>query len=289
MISRARISLEGLSVGDAAGEQILHSPGPTRALVLDEHVLPVNRKWMWTDDTAMAASIVDELAAHDGIDPDSLARRFAERHHADPARGYGRGAHQVLDEIYAGTPYDAAAKMLFNGQGSHGNGGGMRSAPIGAYFATDMARVIDHAAKSAAPTHAHPDGVAGAIAIAVAAARVFDGERDPRMLLEAVVAHTPGGPTRDGVRRAIPLLGSEPIRVAAELGNGSHVLASDTIPFAIWAAASNLHSFTEAFWACATVGGDTDTMCAMACGIVVGAVGVAGIPEDWRAAREPLP
>lgn len=288
-IERARISLEGLSVGDAAGEQILHSPGPTRALVLDQHVLPANRTWQWTDDTAMAHSIVEELAGGAGIDPDSLARRFAEHHHRDPARGYGRGAHQVLDEIYSGTPYDAAAKSLFGGQGSQGNGGGMRSAPIGAYYCDDLARAVEHAGRSATPTHVHPEGVAGAIAIAVAAARAFAGERDPRQLLEAVVAHTPASATRDGVRRAIALLGSEPIRVAAELGNGSHVLASDTIPFAVWAAASNLHSFEAAFWACATVGGDTDTLCAMACGIVVGAVGVAGIPADWRAAREPLP
>ena len=38
-----------------------------------------------------------------------------------------------------------------------------------------------------------------------------------------------------------------------------------------------------------SVDGDTDTICAMVGGIVVGTVGLAGIPADWRAAREPLP
>jgi ADP-ribosylglycohydrolase len=37
------------------------------------------------------------------------------------------------------------------------------------------------------------------------------------------------------------------------------------------------------------VGGDVDTTCAMAGGIVAGAVGAGGIPAEWRAAREPLP
>jgi ADP-ribosylglycohydrolase len=37
------------------------------------------------------------------------------------------------------------------------------------------------------------------------------------------------------------------------------------------------------------VGGDVDTTCAMVGGIVVGAVGLDGIPAEWRTAREPLP
>ncbi len=50
--------------------------------------------------------------------------------------------------------------------------------------------MVEHAARSAAPTHSHSEGIAGAIAIAVAAAAVFDGERDARSLLETVVAVT---------------------------------------------------------------------------------------------------
>lgn len=290
MMDRAKLALEGLSVGDAFGEQFLHVGPDRRYLMLEAKQGPSTRKpWMWTDDTAMALSIVEELAARGGIDPDELALRFAKRYVAEPARGYGRGAHTVLAEIFQGTPYDVAAQQLFAGQGSCGNGGGMRSAPIGAFFCDDLEATVEQAARSAAPTHAHPDGIAGAIAIAVAAARVFAGERDPRAILEAVVAHTPKGPTCDGVRRAIPLLKAEPITVAAELGNGSRVLAADTIPFGVWCAATHLHDYAAAMWACAQVGGDIDTTCAMAGGIIAGAVGLDGIPADWRAAREPLP
>ncbi|HEX3763824.1 MAG TPA: ADP-ribosylglycohydrolase family protein [Kofleriaceae bacterium] len=292
-ITRARLALEGLSVGDAFGEQLLHAGPAARSLALGERIMPavpaVGRRWMWTDDTAMAISIVEVLDAHGGIDLDRLADAFARRYAAEPARGYGGGAHQVLAEIASGTPFDVAASALFDGQGSCGNGGGMRSAPIGAYFADDLDAVVAHAARSAAPTHAHPDGVAGAIAIAVAAASVVAGERDPRGLLETVVARTPAGPTREGVRRAIALLQAEPITVAAALGNGSRVLAADTIPFAAWCAATHLDDFAGACWACASVGGDIDTTCAMVGGIIVGAVGLAGIPDAWRASREPLP
>lgn len=287
-LGRARLALEGLSTGDAFGEQLLHSGPNAREIAVAEHQAPSAKRWIWTDDTAMAMSIVEILARHDGIDEEALALAFAARYINDPARGYGRGAHQVLEAIHHGLPYRKAARMLFNGEGSCGNGGGMRSAPIGAYFADDLDAVVEHAARSAAPTHAHPDGVAGAVAVAVAAAAVVAGERDPRALIETVAARTPAGPTRDGVRRSLTLLGAEPVTAATQLGNGSRVISSDTVPFAVWCAATHLADYPAALWACGSVGGDIDTTCAMVGGIVVGAVGLAGIPAAWHAAREPL-
>ncbi|MBV8759667.1 MAG: ADP-ribosylglycohydrolase family protein [Deltaproteobacteria bacterium] len=288
-LDAARLSLEGLSVGDAFGEQLLHMGPEGRAIALTHRTEPHGRVWKWTDDTAMALSIVETLAAGGVIDPASLAQRFAHRYKLDPMRGYGGGAHQVLAWLDEGMPYDVAANRLFNGQGSCGNGGGMRAAPIGAYFAGELATTARQAALSAAPTHAHPDGVAGAVAVAVAAAAVFGGERDPRAVLEAAHTHAPEGPTRDGVRRAMTMLRADHQTVAAELGNGSRVLASDTVPFALWCAVTHLDDFAEACWTCVEVGGDIDTTCAMVGGIVVGAVGLDGIPAAWRAAREPLP
>jgi ADP-ribosylglycohydrolase len=286
-IERARLALEGLSVADAFGEQLLHAGPQARMTALDHRTAPIGRTWMWTDDTAMAMSIYDELAARGSIDETSLAARFVKRYYADPARGYGRGAHQVLAEMAAGVPWEIAAKRLFDGQGSRGNGGGMRAAPIGAYFCDDLDAVIANAIRSAAPTHAHADGVAGAIAVAVAAACVFAGERDPRALLETVTTRTPVGPTREGLRRATSMLRADAATVAAELGNGSGVLASDTVPFSVWCAATHLADYAGGLWTCGFVGGDIDTTCAIVGGIVVG-VGTLAIPADWRAAREPL-
>jgi ADP-ribosylglycohydrolase len=288
-LDRAMLALDGLSVGDAFGEQLLHAGPHGRVLSLTHRTAPVGRTWMWTDDTIMAVSIVENLAEHGGIDGDSLARAFGCRYLEDPARGYGRGAHQVLEAIGQGMLHDVAARLLFGGQGSMGNGGGMRAAPIGAYFCEDLDATVEHARRSAMPTHVHPDGIAGAIAVAVATARVFAGERDPRALLDAVIAHTPVGATRTNLTRAIPLLGAEPITVATELGNGSSVISSDTVPFAVWCAATNLADYASALWACGDVGGDLDTTCAIVGGIVVGAVGRDGIPPSWRASREPLP
>jgi ADP-ribosylglycohydrolase len=289
-LARARLSLDGLSVADAFGEQVLHAAPMARAIALEHHVAPVGRIWQWTDDTAMALSIVECLARDGRIERDVLALAYADRHHRDPARGYGGAAHQILEQIHGGTPHATAARLVFDGQGSMGNGGGMRAAPIGAYFCDDLDAVVANAIESALPTHVHPDGIAGAVAVAVAAACVFAGERNPRALLETVLARTPSNSaTHEGIRRSLSMLRAEHITVAAELGNGSRVLAADTIPFAVWVAATHLEDFAAACWCCADVGGDIDTTCAIVGGIIAGAVGSAGIPDDWRRSREPLP
>src|SRR5689334_22894357 len=131
-LDRAHLALEGLSVADAFGEQLLHCGPVARQLALEHHAAPMGRQWMWTDDTAMALSIVETLEAAREIDIDALAVRFGDRYNRESARGYGGGAHQVLNAIYCGIPWYAAARLLFDGQGSMGNGGGMRSAPVGA-------------------------------------------------------------------------------------------------------------------------------------------------------------
>nr|HEX4313649.1 ADP-ribosylglycohydrolase family protein [Kofleriaceae bacterium] len=69
------------------------------------------------------------------------------------------------------TMWRREAQGLFGGRGSYGNGAAMRASPIGAYFRDDLERVRDEAVRSAEPTHAHADGVAGAVAVAVAVAR----------------------------------------------------------------------------------------------------------------------
>ncbi|HEY4176491.1 MAG TPA: ADP-ribosylglycohydrolase family protein [Kofleriaceae bacterium] len=287
-LDRARISLEGLSVADAFGEQLLHA-GYARSVAIDNRAAPMGHIWKWTDDTAMAISIVEILATRGKVIEDPLAQAFARRYASDAGRGYGRGAHQVLELLGNGVHYDAAARSLFDGEGSMGNGGGMRSAPIGAYFCDDLGAVVQNAHRSAAPTHAHSEGIAGAVAVAVAAARVFAGERDPAALMTAVFEHTPPGETRRRLARAKEMLNEEAITVATELGNGSNVISSDTIPFAVWCAATHLDNYAEALWLCGEVGGDIDTTCAIAGGIMVGACGLDGIPADWRTQREPLP
>jgi len=284
----ARRSLTGLAVGDAFGETMFgdHAESTRRAA---KRLISSRRPWPWTDDTAMALSIIEVLGRHGRIDGDALAAAFARRYAAEPYRGYGAGAHHLLERLAAGAPWRREAAKLFNGQGSYGNGAAMRAAPIGAYFAGDLDRVRSEALCSAEPTHAHPDGAAGAVAVAAAAALVASG-CEPGALLAEVIRVTPPGVTLERLRRAADTdLSADPVRVGVALGTGLDVAAHDTVPFALWVAVRHLRSYEDAIWTATAQYGDRDTLGAIVGGIVVLATGEDAIPVLWRAATEPLP
>ena len=291
-LARARLSLDGLSIGDAFGERFFTWPERI-ALLLAQRTLPP-APWEYTDDTVMALSLVESLAAGGMIDRDVLASAFSRRYAADPRRGYGGTAHEILADIGRGVPWQEAAGAPFGGTGSMGNGGAMRVGPVGAYFADDLDRAVREAQASAQVTHAHPDGQAGAIAVAVAAAvaaQMGEGKtpRDGRALLEAALERTPAGATREGLEKALSLpLDQAPSAAAELLGTGRRVLSWDTVPFALWCAARHLDSYEEAMWTTVSGLGDRDTTCAIAGGVVALSAGRSSLPMAWLAAREPL-
>lgn len=129
--------------------------------------------WWHTDDTEMAISIVEVLRLLGSIHQDTLARQFMWRFDRDPDRGYGSGARQQLRMMLEGAEWRATSREAFGGQGSLGNGSAMRVAPVGAWFADDLDRAAKEARASSIVTHMHSEGIAGAIAIAVAAAMAW--------------------------------------------------------------------------------------------------------------------
>jgi ADP-ribosylglycohydrolase len=285
-LRRALRSLEGLSVGDAFGDRFFTTPHTVEHLI-EQRALPAG-VWPITDDTVMALSIVDVLAGQGAIDCDLLAALFGARYRLDPARGYGGTAHGILTRIAAGEPWAEVAGEVFGGTGSMGNGGAMRAAPIGGYFFDDFYQAADAACQSASVTHAHPEGQAGAIAVAVAAAWVACGGAQPDEMFAAVLDHTPDGETRAGIEQAAKLPLSYDVRTAVSaLGNGTRVISQDTVPFSLWCAARHLGNYEEALWTTVSGLGDRDTTCAIVGGIVALGAGTE-IPPEWLASREPL-
>lgn len=291
-LQRARLALDGLSVGDAFGQCFFGAPELVQPRI-EQRSVP-QPPWFWTDDTAMALSVFEELEERQFVDRDSLARRFAERYRRDDRRGYGGTAHEILGAIAHGGDWREIAQGAFDGRGSMGNGSAMRVAPIGAFFADDLVAVVEQARASAEPTHAHPDGHAGAIAVAVAAAIAWQMGRGamPRSgvaLLRAVRAHVPAGPTASGIERALDVpFTADAATASAELGSGSRVLCADTVPFSLWCAARHLDNFEDALWTTVSGLGDRDTTCAIVGGIVALGAAPPAIPRSFLESREPL-
>jgi ADP-ribosylglycohydrolase len=280
-------ALNGLSVGDALGAQFFMAGRSLPDLLAGR---PPAGPWEWTDDTEMACNLVTELRDHTSVDQDRLAATFADR--CEPYRGYGAGAVVILHKIRDGVPWRDAASAAFNGQGSCGNGAAMRIAPLGAYFADDLDKVVAQARLSAEVTHQHPEGITGGIAVALGAAlaaraRLAGTRPSPREFIDAVLDRIDNGQTKRLLVRARTLLGKSVEEAAYELGNGSRVTAQDTVPFTLWVAANFLDDYHTAITKCISVGGDIDTTSAIVGGIV--AAHTDDIPPSWLAAREDLP
>jgi ADP-ribosylglycohydrolase len=283
----ARRSLEGLALGDAFGERwFRRDPGQASKEVLARRT-PDEPEWPWTDDTAMALGILRTLDEHGEIRQNDLALAFARVHDSDPDRGYGRGMRELLPR-YLQEPerWPELTHNLFRGEGSLGNGAAMRVAPLGAWFRTDIPRVVAQATLSAEVTHAHPEGIAGAVAVAVASA--LSARR--KLTLEAVVALTPASSVREELARAAQLaFTTKPSKASDILGSGKRYRAEDTVPFAVWSACRHPDDLVSALWTTSEGLGDVDTTCAITGGIVAARTGVDAVPQEWLLRREPLP
>ncbi|HLV37460.1 MAG TPA: ADP-ribosylglycohydrolase family protein [Spirillospora sp.] len=287
-LHRARIALEGLSVGDAFGSFFEFNAAMLR--LIEGRLLPPT-PWSYTDDTSMALSVYDTLRRYGGIDQHALAASYVA--HFDPMRGYGVSVRQMLARMKNGAHWQDVAQEIYWGEGSFGSDAAMHIAPVGAYFADDIAQAVEQAKLAAGVTHTHPEGIAGAVAVAAAAAYAWQSQGEPltrQTLIERVLPHVPASAVREGIQRACDLPQGTTAPAAAEtLGNGSRASTQDTVPFVLWCAGEFSDDYEEAIWQAARALGDVDTICAMVGGIVVLRTGSERIPADWLNHREPLP
>lgn len=170
----------------------------------------------------------------------------------------------------------------------------MRAAPLGAYFAEhEISVLVEEARASAQVTHAHDDGQAGAVAVALAAFWLLNEFRSDKPvsheMIKFVMAHMPQTETYWRLKKALTLpLELSPKTAALILGNGAQVISSDTVPFCLWLACRDCQSLEEALWNAVSVYGDMDTNCAIVGSLVVLSAGLNAIPQEWLDSREAL-
>ena len=279
----AKRALDGIALGDCFGQTFFVPDKIARQRIKDREIL--NEPWFFTDDTVMAIGIYRILEKYGKIDQDKLARVFAENYALDWHRGYGGTAHSILQSIGEGKDWREVAAEAFDGMGSMGNGGAMRVAPIGAYFADDMDKVLYYARASAEVTHAHIEGIAGAMAIAAASALFLNkrlgyyfGEGDT--FLHDIADKLPESDTKYKILSAISIKKENSIDfVVSVLGNGMMLTAQDTVPFCLWCAVYYYNSMEEALWTAVSALGDRDTICAIVGGMV--SLYVDELPQKW--------
>ena len=120
----------------------------------------------FSDDTVMTLAVAHALL--EKCDYAQTMREFGRRY---PAIGYGAHFERWLYDDSMG-PYN-----------SYGNGGAMRAGPIG-FAARSAEEALAEAARCAAPTHSHPEGIKGAQAVSLAVFLARSGASKPRIRSE---------------------------------------------------------------------------------------------------------
>jgi poly(ADP-ribose) glycohydrolase ARH3 len=272
----------GSALGDAIGELAFWRLGEAdlRSKIAYAKVL------IYTDDTAMAIGLAESILEVGHLDPQHLGDTFRANYMREPWRGYAIGPPTIFAMVAKEEmPYAEAARRLFGGQGSFGNGAAMRIAPLALFFhnASDLYEQV-HA--SAAVTHAHPIGVDGAAVLARAIAQAMTlSPQNPfpfEPFCQSLIDFARTAEVRDRIKLVKTLIAGQvpPSDAAQRLGQG--VAVHESMPFALYAFLSYPQSFEACLFCAVLNGGDRDTLGAMAGAISGAYLGVETIPPTWQ-------
>ncbi|MDF7669759.1 ADP-ribosylglycohydrolase family protein [Orbaceae bacterium ESL0721] len=248
----------------------------------------------FTDDTSMALALADALISNQGeINPEDIGKNiltWAENFDAFNKNVLGPTSKQALNAFRQGTPI---AELTNNGVT---NGAAMRIMPIGCLLRVDsLPKFIDSVAAASAITHKSDIAIAGATVIAWAISKAIDGES-----WQAIVNQLPTVAKASqavGITTFSPSLARriELALTASQTGAdiddalqniydliGAGTSTIESVPAAIaMVNLANTDANRSAILS-ANLGGDTDTIGAMATAICGALNGIEKIDQAWR-------
>ncbi|MBS0881499.1 ADP-ribosylglycohydrolase family protein [Pantoea sp. JGM49] len=249
----------------------------------------------FTDDTSMALALADAIVTHDGdINAETIGAHilhWAEEFDAFNKNVLGPTSKIALNALKTGTP---VAQLENNGMT---NGAAMRVSPLGCLLpAKDLDAFIDAVALASSPTHKSDVAIAGATVIAWAVSRAIDGAswayiRDelPAIARAAqekrVTTFSASMAARVELALSVVAQGrgveSTMQQIYDLVGTGTATIES--VPAAIAMVELTNTDPNRCAILCANLGGDTDTIGAMAVAICGALHGIDGIDSQLKA------
>lgn len=283
-----RSAIEGCLIGCAVGDSIClpyEGIGPRRLSKLIK--LPLKHRFIFgrgmvSDDTDHSVFVAQALARNPS-DPDSFARTLAWRLRfwllCLPA-GIGLATLKSIVKLWFG--FSPSRSGVF----SAGNGAAMRSALLGVFHDEDADLRLRFIKASTAITHSDPKALYGARAVADLAAFITRNSSKPTFAeLENILQNAgEGDEWSEAVRRTLDAceLGKIEAAVTTDgLKRGVSGYILHTLPVAVAAWYIHDGDFRKTIEVIALLGGDTDTVAAIAGSLAGISCGRDGIPEDW--------
>ncbi len=300
--ARAAGALYGLAIGDALGmptqllsrEQVKDAYGVLTgfAPAASDHPLAAGMPaGAVTDDTEQAvllARLLIDGAGH--VDPDALAKSLLEWEESMRRRGsldlLGPSTRRAVAAVASGTPVDEAGRY------GDTNGAAMRIAPVGIVAGGDPGTLVDRVVEASRVTHNTSVALAGASAVAAAVSAGIDGADVKEAIVQAESAAAAG--SRRGhwvaaadiaarIRWATGLVTGRSAEAAADdiyALVGTSVATQESVPAAFAVLALYPDDPWQACLLAASLGGDCDTIAAIAGAIAGACHGLESFPDD---------
>ena len=275
--------LLGLACGDALGRPVEFQQTAsiqrrhgrvTEMLANGTHGQPAGTI---TDDTEMALCIAQNLVESGSFDPDDVAERFVEWYQSGPF-DIGILTSTILSRLRNGDAWDEAGidewKHLPEGSNA-GNGSVMRCAPYGIAFAGEPDGLVTASRVSSAITHADPRCQWGCVILNATLAGLLAGEKQPLASALELAAEAPAE-----LRTACEVV------QAIEGGSGADLELANSGYVVTTLQAGLYHGLTaesaeDAIVEAVMLGGDTDTIAAVAGAIAGARFGASKLPDRW--------
>ena len=203
-------------------------------------------KCRFTDDTLHTIALMDSILT--GVPYERMLKKYF---HQYPNRGHGK------------MFYRWAYSNSFEPYNSFGNGSAMRTSPVG-WIGKDVNETIEYATKYASITHSHIQGIKGAVVTSLA---IHMGRMGIHIENIYKVIKQKYYPNIDKFEYDWLIKNYE-----------FDVTCQGTVPVAI-AIINISKSYEDCIRRCVAVGGDTDTLCAIAGGI---AEAIWGVPDNIK-------
>ena len=276
--SRERIaSLDGLTAGY---RPLVHGRAPNQTRY------PLGQ---YTDDTQLTLAIARSLVAEVRVDGAAIGREFAALWESGEIVGAGPVADRAVRRLIAGSHWQDAAIA----DDLPLNGAAMRIAAIGLWDCADRASLAADATVASIVTHKHPLAIDAAIAVAtaVADAVTISAVDTPRFLngvADAIETRSPEfGKHIRQVRAWLELPEDDALQAIASTGDGRihdgfgiPALAEPTVLAALYAFLKSPTDYIATIDITLRIGGDVDTIAAIAGAISGAHNGLVAIPRD---------
>ena len=292
-------ALMGCAVGDALGAPI---EGQSREQIatlqgITDDYRPFPRRksgiqyplGQYTDDTQLTIAIVRSLLASGRVDGAAIAAEFVKLWKSGEIVGAGPVAHRAVKRLMEGVRWQDAAEV----DDLPLNGAAMRVAPIGLWHYDRQDRLADDVEVASVVTHRHPLAVDGAIAIATAVARAATaGEIETSGFLDEVRrAVEDRSPELAGhilqLRQWLQLPETAALEAIAEVGHrrkyagfGIPAMVEPTVLASLYAFLKSPGDYVATIDCALHVGGDVDTIAAIAGAISGAHNGIGAIPGN---------